>query len=316
MAMLPNYATTTASRLHISGNNLISTQSAAPYFQMPSPFDTEWGTLLLLEPPDAKESLLRAQLVDGSYDKPFVVDDGQVRYLYFSITLMQSAMRTAKPNDLELSYTQKMMAALLFMPRPKRILLIGLGGGSLVKFCYHRLPGSDFTAVELNPHVIALRDAFYLPANDERLHIVQGDGAEYLSNVEKGLDILFVDAFDKVGFAPALANLEFFETARRKLSGKGVLVANLAGERETYAGVIGDAMQAFDDQVIVVSVPEDGNHILYAFKERQFEPRWRWLHNFAKELRAHHGLDFPSMIEKMERSDKLGLARREQIRGR
>ena len=288
----------------------------ANFFHMTSPFDTEWGTLILLEPPDANESALRAQLLDGRYEKPFIVDDGQVRYLYFSITLMQSAMRISKPNDLELSYTQKMMAALLFVPRPKNILLIGLGGGSLVKFCYNRLPGSQFTAVELNPHVIALRDAFFLPPDNERLRIVEGDGAEYLTHAEKGIDILFVDAFDKVGFAPALANLEFFDTARRKLSGKGVLVANLAGERETYAGVISDAMQTFDDQVIVISVPEDGNHILYAFKERMFEPRWRWLHNHAKELRAHHGLDFPDIVEKMERSDKLGLARREQIRGR
>ena len=45
-------------------------------------------------------------------------------------------------------------------------------------------------------------------------------------------------------------------------------------------------MHVFDDQVIVISVPDDGNHVLYAFKEQYFEPRWRWLHSFAKELRA------------------------------
>jgi hypothetical protein len=72
-----------------------------------------------------------------------------------------------------------------------------------------------------------------------------------------------------------------------------VLVINLAGEKETYAGLIGEAMHVFDDQVIVISVPDDGNHVLYAFKEHHFEPRWRWLHNYAKELRAKFGLDFP-----------------------
>jgi spermidine synthase len=75
-------------------------------------------------------------------------------------------------------------------------------------------------------------------------------------------------------------------------------------------------MHVFDDQVIVISVPEDGNHILYAFKERYFEPRWRWLNNYAKELRAKFGLDFPAFVQKMERSSKLGLARREAIRRR
>jgi spermidine synthase len=95
-----------------------------------------------------------------------------------------------------------------------------------------------------------------------------------------------------------------------------VLVINLAGEKESYAGLIGEAMHVFDDQVIVISVPDDGNHVLYAFKERYFEPRWRWLHNYAKELRAKFGLDFPAFVQKMERSTKLGLARREAIRRR
>jgi spermidine synthase len=209
-----------------------------------------------------------------------------------------------------------MMAFLLFQPRPKRIELIGLGGGSLIKFCYYKMPGTQLTAVELNPDVIALRELFQLPDDGPRLQTLNMDGAEYLEKTTKGIDVLLVDAFDKTGFAPTLANREFFENAFEKLSGNGVLVINLAGEKDTYAGLIGEAMHAFDDQVIVISVPDDGNHILYAFKERYFEPRWRWLHNYAKELRAKFGLDFPAFVQKMERSSKLGFARREAWRGR
>ncbi len=225
-------------------------------------------------------------------------------------------MSLKAPNDLSLRYTQKMMAFLLFHPRPKRIDLIGLGGGSLIKFCYHRMPGTQLTAIELDPDVIALRDTFLLPEDGPRLQVLNVDGAEYLEQTEKGIDVLLVDAFDKTGFAPSLANREFFENAFAKLAGNGILVINLAGEKDTYAGLIGEAMHVFDDQVIVISVPEDGNHILYAFKERYFEPRWRWLNNYAKELRAKFGLDFPAFVQKMERSSKLGLARREAIRRR
>ncbi len=283
---------------------------------MPSPFETESGTLLLHEPSWARESELRARLLDESYDKPFVVDDGERRYLYFNTRLMQSAMRLAAPNDLDLRYTQKMMSFLLFNPHPKRIVLIGLGGGSLVKFCYTRMPSVQFTAVDIDPDVIAFRDVFLLPPDGPRLQILQADGAEYMAQAEKGIDIVMVDAFDETGFAPALANREFLAGIHAKLSGNGVLVINLAGEKDTYAGLIGLAMEVFDEQVIVFSVPEDGNHILLAFKIRYFEPRWRWLHNHAKELRAKFGLDFPSFAQKIERSAKLGLARRESIRGR
>ena len=285
-------------------------------YELPSPFEIETGTVMMLEPAWARAGELRAQLLDESYPKPFVIDDGKSRYLYFNVRLMQSEMALKAPHDLALRYTQKMMGFLLFHPRPKRIALIGLGGGSIVKFCHRRLPGVHITAVEFDPDVIALRDAFYVPPDDERLQIVEGDGAEFIERTEKGIDALLVDAFDRTGFAPALANREFFENAFAKLSGNGVLVVNLAGDKESYAGLIGEAMHVFDDQVIVISVPDDGNHILYAFKEKYFEPRWRWLHNHAKELRARLGLDFPAFAQKMERSAKLGFARREAIRGR
>jgi spermidine synthase len=283
---------------------------------MPSPFEVETGTVLMHEPSWAREGELRAQLLDESYPKPFVIDDGKSRFLYFNVRLMQSEMSLKAPHDLAIRYTQKMMAFLLFQPRPKRLVLIGLGGGSLIKFCYQRMPGTQLTAVELDPNVIAFRDTFLLPPDDARLQVLEADGAEFLANTEKGIDALLVDAFDKTGFAPSLANREFFENAYAKLSGNGVLVINLAGEKETYAGLIGEAMHVFDDQIIVISVPDDGNHVLYAFKERHFEPRWRWLHNYAKELRAKFGLDFPAFVQKMERSTKLGLARREAIRRR
>jgi len=277
---------------------------------LPSPFATEVGTLKLLESPDSPAGPLRASLLDESYDKPFVLDDGELRYLYFNTRLMQSAMRIKTPDTLELRYTQKMMAFLLFMGRPKRLALIGLGGGSLVKFCYRRLPGTQVTAVELSPQVLAFREEFMIPPDDERLTLLEGDGAEWLESAEKGLDVLLVDAFNKEGFAPELACREFFALAWKKLSGQGVLVVNLAGEPQTYAGLVSVVMEVFDDQVLVVSVPEDGNHILYAFKARQFEPRWRVIHNQAKELKARYGLDFPRFAEKLERASRQGVARR------
>ena len=285
-------------------------------YELPSPFEVETGTVLMHEPAWASEGELRAQLLDESYPRPFVIDDGKSRFLYFNVRLMQSEMSLKAPHDLAIRYTQKMMAFLLFQPRPKRIVLIGLGGGSLIKFCHRRMPGTHLTAVELDPDVIAFRDAFLVPPDDERLQILQADGAEYIEQAEKGIDVLLVDAFDKTGFAPSLANREFFDNAYAKLAGNGVLVINLAGEKDSYEGLIGEAMHVFDDQVIVISVPDDGNHVLYAFKERYFEPRWRWLHNYAKELRAKFGLDFPAFVQKMERSTKLGLARREAIRRR
>ncbi|MBK9445042.1 MAG: spermidine synthase-like protein [Betaproteobacteria bacterium] len=287
----------------------MKTSNNAPWFEITSPFETEFGKLMLLEPPTAKLGELRARLLDQTYDKPFVVDDGQLRYLYFSVRLMQSAMRLAAPDELALRYTQKMMAFLLFVPRPERIVLIGLGGGSLLKFCHRHLPTAHFTAVEISPEVIAFGEAFLLPLPGPKLQIIEADGADYVAEAAPGIDVLLIDAFDEHGFAPAMNNRVFLQSAWDKLSVKGVLVVNLAGERESYAGLVGEIMHVFDDQVLIIPVPDDGNHVLLAFRERHFEPRWRWLHNHARELRARFGLDFPSFVQKMERSAKLRLAR-------
>jgi hypothetical protein len=67
-------------------------------YELPSPFENETGTILLHEPAWARAGELRAQLLDESYPKPFVVDDGQSRFLYFNVRLMQSEMSLKAPN--------------------------------------------------------------------------------------------------------------------------------------------------------------------------------------------------------------------------
>ncbi|MDD5248216.1 MAG: fused MFS/spermidine synthase [Rhodocyclaceae bacterium] len=290
--------------------------SPSPWFEMPSPFDPDSGRVLMLEPPWASAEALRAQLLDHSYPKPFVIDDGERRYLHFDGRLIQSAMNLAAPNALDVRYTQKMMSFLLFQTRPRRLLLIGLGGGSLVKFCHYRLPATHMTVLENNPDVIALREAFLVPPDSPNLRVQEGDGAEYLERAEKGIDVLLVDAFDRTGFAPTLANREFFKQAHDKLAGSGVLVVNLAGDEQRYAGLTDVAMEVFDHQVIVFPVREDDNHVLLAFRNPVFEPNWRRLRDLAKELRAKYGLDFPLFLDKIERSAKLGAARRREMERR
>ncbi len=74
-----------------------------------------------------------------------------------------------------------MMAFLLFNDRPERVLMIGLGGGSLAKFIYHYLPRARTQVVEINPRVVAVaRQFFNVPPDDERFAVIVSDGAEYV----------------------------------------------------------------------------------------------------------------------------------------
>ncbi|MEO8136099.1 MAG: spermidine synthase [Betaproteobacteria bacterium] len=243
-----------------------------------------------------------------SCDKPFVLDNGQIRYLYFSFDFIQSAMRISDPDALDLRYTQKMMAFLLFNPDPLHVAVLGLGGGSIAKFCYRRLPRARVTAVEINPDVVALRDEFCIPRDDARLRIVCGDGAAFVAGCDGELDALLVDAYDREGLAPGLSSRRFFDAALRSLAPGGVLVVNLAGRKEGLAPVVSAIIDVFDGRVLAVQVRKDEHHILFAFRDASNFPGWRDIAVRAGELRRGFGLDFPGFARKLEQAASSQLA--------
>ena len=149
--------------------------------EIPTPFRLQNSRVLLLEPAGSCAPDLGKRLLEGTYDKPFILDQGALRFLQFDLERVQSLMRRDDPDALCLRYTRKMMTFLLFNPQPRRILIVGLGGGSLAKFCYRCLPSATITAVEIDPDVMALREEFRVRPDDARFRVLQCDGVEYIT---------------------------------------------------------------------------------------------------------------------------------------
>jgi spermidine synthase len=85
---------------------------------------------------------------------------------------------------------------------------------------------------------------------------------------------------------------------------------NVAGNKTAYAPHVERISQQFDGRVIAISVRDDANFILFAFKDPAFEPRWKWLTAGAAELRNRFGLDFHQFARQLERGHRQRLARR------
>lgn len=273
---------------------------------LPSPFAVN-GVIKVLEAPDADQSMLLNRLLDGRYEKPYVVDDGYSRALYFSFCFVQSAMRLSQPNSLELAYTRKMMSFVLFAPEPRSILMLGLGGGSLAKFCHHHFPRTKITVVEINPDVVAFRDEFKVPPDSERFRVVVGDAALYVASCAANFDVIVADAFDKDGFASTLCNREFYFNLRRLLAADGLVVANLAGrreERKVHLKMLGDF---FNERTLAIPVGRDDNHIAIAFEKSDFEPCWQTIRRRAKALSKTFDLDLEKFAEKFAHSEKIAV---------
>jgi spermidine synthase len=286
-----------------------NTNSQPGWLELPAGILSEEGVIRVLEPTNSDAGRLRDDILTGRYAKPFILDDGRVRRLYFTLRYLQSEMRLKAPQALELAYTRKMMAFLLFHPNPKRILLVGLGGGSLAKFCHRQLPRARITAIEIDPTVIAMGEQFGVAA-DDRLAIYQADAAEFLPTQQADTDVLLLDAFDRNGIAPSLSSPAFFEAARRCLRPKGLLVANLAGSEDNWRPHLAMLRDAFDERVILVRVAGDDNHIAFASTDPGFPPHWSLLDKTAQGLQRRHGLDYPEFLRKLKRASAKTLPRR------
>ncbi|MEI8171074.1 MAG: transferase [Rhodoferax sp.] len=204
------------------------------------------------------------------FDEPFVFEADGSKSLFFTFDQLQSRMNSAQPTRLDVDYTRTMMGFLMFNPRPAHIAILGLGGGSLLKFCYRHLPASRYTVVEINPHVIALRDAFAVPQDDARINIVCADGADYLQNMTRNawprFDVLMVDGFDGQGQAPSLCTQAFYDDCFSALSPDGVMVANLHHDHPAHGVFSGRIRLAFEGNVLEIASKEKSNSILFAHK--------------------------------------------------
>ena len=197
--------------------------------------------------------------------KPLVRTVGKHRTLEFTPGDIQSAMRLSRPHALVLAYTRAMMCFVLFVPRPTRILMVGLGGGSMAKFCRRHFPDARITVLELRADVIALRERFLVPPDDARFEVVHADAAAWMASCSHArFDLIVVDGFDTDGLPPALSSRPFYEDCRRLLLPEGVLVANVFSYDRRRHDVLEALDRVFDGRTCKLDKVAGNNHILFA----------------------------------------------------
>jgi spermidine synthase len=202
--------------------------------------------------------------------KPFVYRRHGMLSLHFNFRAIQSEMRCEAPDELVVPYTRTMMGFLLFKAQPEKIVMIGLGGGSLPKYCHAKLPGASIVVTEINSDVIALRDQFYVPSDDERLRVLCEDGAAFVRNVVDSIDVLLVDGFDLNGQSGQLCTQAFYDDCYASLAPGGMIVINLAAEDPNRERSVARVRRRFHNAVVVDS--EDyTNRVVFASKGSRFD---------------------------------------------
>jgi spermidine synthase len=190
-----------------------------------------------------------------------------VRYLHLGTVWIQGAMRIKKPQQVELDYIQRMLAALLWLPTEAlhdgQAVQLGLGAGALTRFTAGSLEMATLV-VEINPDVVQANTLFFaLPPTAE---VVLGDAADWLAQATpRSVRLLHVDLYDHEAAAPVLDDVDFYTACRATLEDGGVMSVNLFGRDASFERSIARIAQAFGaDQVWSLRPTREGNTVVVA----------------------------------------------------
>ncbi len=186
------------------------------------------------------------------YRNIIVEDKGDLRCLKFNEKrneTHQSCMLKSDPEKLVFNYTKLLLASLLLTDNPERILIIGLGGGTMSNTLHQLYPQAYIDNVEIDPAVIKVARSYFSFFENERIKAFDKDGRIFVkrANLKKHkYDLIILDAYNGDYIPEHLLTAEFLQESKALLTDDGVLAANTfsvsklyAHESATYQSVFG-----------------------------------------------------------------------------
>jgi len=184
-------------------------------------------------------------VLQASKGKAFTIATSEALCLHFDGWHIQSLMSMKEPHKLYLSYTQAMM-------------------GSLSKYCYRRFENAQITTLEISDDVLALKDQFRIPADNERFHVIRADAADYIPTLKGTSDVLLLDGFNSDGIPANLCSPRFYLACYQALDDEGLLVANLHCEDPRFHAQLRCIATIFNDNCLIGYARDCGNYVVIA----------------------------------------------------
>ncbi len=198
-------------------------------------------------------------------------DDEGLRTLWFEKHgARQSVVKLGDPDHLELPYAKAMPMGLAFADRPRRILIVGLGGGTVPGFLHKHYPEATIDVVDVDPDVVMVAKRYFGFREDAKMHAHVADGRRFIEQCRDPYDLIFLDAFGSENIPYHLATREFLEAVRRALAPGGVAVGNVwsRASNRLYDAMVRTYQEVFDE-LYIFDVRGAGNKILVVLPRKQ-----------------------------------------------
>lgn len=211
--------------------------------------------------------------IKTEYSNVILRQKGRVRLLYFvrdsGEQLVESAMDLALPHELLMAYTRTMFASYLFVPEPSKVLIVGLGAGSMVRFLEYHDPKVEIVALDIDPMIVEIADKYFGTRPSKGVRLLVADGIEFLSRQGERFDTIYMDAFlkpsdttDSTGVPLAMKTGNFYRLVQQRLTKDGVVVFNINMHEGAAADI--EAIRRSFPGVYVFRVRNSGNLVVVA----------------------------------------------------
>ena len=198
-------------------------------------------------------------------------DDAGLRTLWFEENgARQSVVKVGDPDHLELAYARVAPVGLAFVPKPQRVLIVGLGGGTIPMFLHKHYPKTTIDVVDIDPDVVDVAKRFFGFREDATLRAHVDDGRRFIENCRNPYDVIFLDAFSSENIPYHLATREFLQAVRKALTPRGAVVGNIwsRGSNPLYDSMVLTYRDVFAE-LYLFDVRRAGNEILVGLPRRQ-----------------------------------------------
>ena len=230
----------------------------------------------------------------SQYNNIIVTEDSEgLRVLRFERGgARQTIGKPGHPEYLGFAYTKVAFVGLALADDPKRMMVVGVGGGTMPMFLRRYYPDAVIDAVDIDPDVVQVAKEYFGLREDERLKAHVGDGRAFVENAREPYDIIFLDAFGTRNVPPHLTTVEFMRAVRKAVKPAGVVVWNIWGRAANplYDSMVRTYQEVFDE-LIMLDVPGTTNKILFGFPRKRSIDR-SGLIELARRTGAAKGFQF------------------------
>jgi predicted membrane-bound spermidine synthase len=190
----------------------------------------------------------RVAHIETEYNDVFITRRGKELVMSFQVKgwdYTESVANLLEPDDLPLRYAQVMTVSTVYPEAPKKILMLGLGGGSISTYLGRFMREAEITTVEIDPGVITAAKTYFGLRESERMRYRAGDGRVFLNRNSELYDLILLDAY-RGGYVPFhLLTREFYALVKQRLAPGGAAAFNVHDGSKLYASTVKTLAEVF-----------------------------------------------------------------------